>query len=104
MSYKISHTCASESAGKGKEKLELETSEQLPLGRNNFIYMGVSAVLIVTGFLLMLGGSSTTEAFNPDIFSVRRIVIGPTVAFIGFIALGVSLILRPRNAGSLPQE
>lgn len=104
MSYKISHTGASESAGKGKEKLELETSEQLPLGRNNFICMGVSAVLIVTGFLLMLGGSSTTEAFNPDIFSVRRIVIGPTVAFIGFIALGVSLILRPRNAGSLPQK
>ena len=66
--------------------------------------MGVSAVLIVTGFLLMLGGSSTPEAFNPDIFSVRRIVIGPTVAFIGFIALGVSLILRPRNTGTLPHE
>ncbi len=104
MSYKISHTGSSEKSGKKAERLELETTEQLPLGRNNFICMGVSAVLIVTGFLLMLGGSSTPEAFNPDIFSVRRIVIGPTVAFIGFIALGVSLILRPRNTGILPHE
>ncbi len=52
-----------------------------------------SAVIIV-GFLLMLG-SGSTEEFNPDIFSARRIVVGPTLAFLGFVAMGVSIIRRP---------
>ena len=85
-------------AGKKEtDRLELESADQLPLGRNNFIFMCISAAMIVIGFLLMLGGGSTAEAFNLDIFSVRRIVIGPTVAFLGFIALGISLIIRPRK-------
>ncbi len=58
--------------------------------------MGISAGLIVLGFLLMLGGSSTEE-FNPDIFSGRRIVVGPTMAFLGFVAMGVSIIRRPKT-------
>ena len=82
---------------KPAEKLEKATTDQLPLGRNNFRWMGVAAVMIVAGFLLMLGSGSTSEAFNPDIFSVRRIVIGPTVAFLGFIAMGVAVIVRPRQ-------
>ena len=56
--------------------------------------MAISGALIVIGFLLMLGGASTEE-FNPDIFSVRRIVIGPTMTFIGFVAMGISIIVRP---------
>lgn len=76
------------------EGLEKETANQFPLGKKNFKWMIVSAALIVVGFLLMLGGSSTEE-FNPDIFSTRRIVIGPTIAFIGFVAMGVSIIIKP---------
>ena len=40
-----------------------------PLGKENFILMGVSVALIVIGFLLMGGGATTEETFNPDIFS-----------------------------------
>ncbi|MDE6086694.1 MAG: DUF3098 domain-containing protein [Muribaculaceae bacterium] len=70
---------------------------QLPLVKINFIMMGVSALLIIIGFLLMLGGSSTGDQFNPDIFSTRRIIIGPTIAFIGFVAMGFAIIYRPKN-------
>lgn len=70
---------------------------QLPLVKINFIMMGVSAVLIIIGFLLMLGGSSTGDQFNPDIFSTRRIIVGPTIAFIGFVAMGIAIIYRPKN-------
>lgn len=76
--------------------LEKETPAEFPLVRKNFIWMGISAALIVLGFLLMLGPSSTEE-FNPDIFSVRRIVVGPTIAFIGFVAMGISIIRVPRR-------
>ncbi len=70
---------------------------QLPLVKANFILMAASALIVITGFLLMIGSGSNGEEFNPDIFSTRRIVIGPTIAFIGFVAMGVSIIYRPRH-------
>lgn len=74
-----------------------ENRRDFPLQRQNFMFMAISGVIIIAGFLLMLGGSSTEQAFNPDIFSTRRIVIGPTMAFIGFILMGISIIYRPRK-------
>ena len=78
-------------------RLEKEAPRDFPLVKRNFIWMAVSAALIVIGFLLMLGAGSTEE-FNPDIFSTRRIVIGPTIAFIGFVAMGISIIFRSKGA------
>lgn len=74
-----------------------EERESLPLTKNNFIGMAVAGLLIVVGFLLMLGGSSTPEEFNPDIFSTRRIVIGPFLAFIGFVLMAIAIVLRPKK-------
>ncbi len=84
---------AQPSSDKSKGLLK-ETDSEFPLCRKNFIWMAISGAVIVIGFLLMLGGASAEE-FNPDIFSVRRIVIGPTMAFLGFVAMGVSIIVRP---------
>lgn len=70
--------------------------QQLPLVKINFILMAISAVIIIIGFLLMLGGNSGVDGFNPDIFSTRRIIIGPTIAFIGFVAMGFSIIYRKK--------
>lgn len=81
---------------KTNDHLDKEKEAEFPLCSFNFKWMAVSAVIIIVGFLLMLGGSSTTE-FNPDIFSARRIVVGPTLAFIGFVAMGVSIIVRPKG-------
>lgn len=80
--------------------IEKESYVQLPLVKINFIMMAIAGAAIIIGFLLMLGGSSTPEAFNPDIFSTRRIVVGPTIAFLGFIFMGVGIIYRPRNSRS----
>ena len=76
---------------------ESDQKIQLPLAKINFIMMGIAAVVILTGFLLMLGGSSTETAFNPDIFSTRRIVVGPTIAFLGFIFMGFAIIYHPKT-------
>ncbi|MDE5554437.1 MAG: DUF3098 domain-containing protein [Muribaculaceae bacterium] len=69
----------------------------MPLTKNNFIGMAVAGLLIVVGFLLMLGGSSTPEEFNPDIFSARRIVVGPFLAFVGFVAMAIAIVIRPKT-------
>ena len=74
-----------------------EDQQSMPLTKNNFIWMPVAGLLIVAGFLLMLGGSSTPEEFNPEIFSTRRIVVGPFLAFIGFVAMAVAIVLRPKT-------
>ena len=78
-------------------QLDTETRAELPLTAINFKLMAIAAVAIVAGFLLMIGGSTTTEAFNPDIFSTRRIVIGPGITFLGFLFMAVAIIYRPRH-------
>ena len=82
---------------KKNDVLERESFDQKPLTRTNFIAMAVSAALIILGFVLMLGGSTTETEFNPDIFSTRRIVVGPAVAFIGFVAMAIAIIIRPKK-------
>lgn len=77
--------------------IEPETEAQKSLGRNNFIMMIIAGIMIVVGFLLMLGGSTTLEHYNESIFSTRRLIVGPTICFIGFIAMGVAIIIRPKK-------
>ena len=80
-----------------KQTLIKEEHSALPLTRVNFIAMAVAGVMIVVGFLLMLGAPSTADEFNPGIFSTRRIVVGPCIAFIGFVAMAVAIIIRPKD-------
>lgn len=80
-----------------ENKLIKESRETMPFSKNNFIGMAVAGLLIVVGFLLMLGDSSTAEAFNPDIFSTRRIVVGPFLAFVGFVAMAIAIVIKPKK-------
>lgn len=80
-----------------REQIERESRADFPLLKSNFIFMAIAGAIIVAGFLLMLGGSSTETAFNPDIFSTRRVVVGPTIAFTGFILMALAIIYRPKG-------
>lgn len=84
-------------SSKKTDGIDHEDFASLPLARNNFILMAIAGAMIVAGFLLMLGGSSTAEAFNPDIFSTRRIVVGPAICFLGFVAMAVAVCIKPRK-------
>lgn len=77
----------------------MKTDEsQRPFTKMNFILMAACAALIVIGFILMSGGGSSIEGgFNPDIFSTRRIVVGPTVSFLGFLLMAFAIIYRPKK-------
>lgn len=65
------------------------------LSKKNFIWLGVGIALIILGFILMLGAPSTKDAYNPDIFSFRRIVLAPTVSFVGFALILVGILINP---------
>ncbi len=68
-----------------------------PLGKINYILMGASAALIVIGFLMMSGGATTEEKFNPDIFSTMRTAVGPAFSFIGFVAMFFAILYKKKN-------
>lgn len=80
-----------------KEQLEKESRSEFPLTRKNFILMAIAGAAIVIGFLLMLGPKTSAAGFEPDIFSTRRIVIGPALAFLGFAFMGFALIFHPKD-------
>lgn len=82
---------------KKNSQLDLENPAQFPLVKCNFILMAIAGAAIVIGFLLMLGPSTTAEGFQPDIFSTRRIVVGPALSFLGFLFMAFAIIYRPKN-------
>jgi len=63
----------------------------------NFILVAVGVALIIIGFLLISGGSSTEQQFNPDIFSLRRIGVGPFVCLVGFLSMIVAVMWKPKT-------
>jgi hypothetical protein len=89
-----------QSPNKSKQENNIEEKDvyvRMPLAKINFILMAIAGIMIVVGFLLMLGSSSTPEEFNPDIFSTRRIIVGPTIAFLGFLFMGFGIIYRSKK-------
>lgn len=54
----------------------------------------IACILIITGYVLMSGPGSTEQAFNPDIFSTRRIVVAPMVCLAGYLLVVVAILRR----------
>ncbi len=62
-----------------------------------FILLAVGMAIVVLGFILMSGGSSDETAYNPDIFSVRRIKVAPVVCLVGFVSMIYAVIRKPKD-------
>ena len=67
------------------------------LPKINAILIAISLIVVVIGFALMVGEPSGTTEYNPDIFSFRRITIGPMIALFGFLAMIVAILYKPRK-------
>lgn len=68
-----------------------------PLGKINFIMMGICLLLIIIGFWLMTGSANTGETFNKDIFESSRVTTGPIIAFLGFVLMAFAIIYRKKD-------
>jgi hypothetical protein len=66
-------------------------------GRMNFILLGIGMLVVIIGFMLMAGGSSSNEAYNPDIFSARRIKLAPIVCLLGFVSMIYAVVHNPEK-------
>ncbi|MBQ8721637.1 MAG: DUF3098 domain-containing protein [Paludibacteraceae bacterium] len=61
----------------------------------NYILIAISVLLIIVGFALM-AGSSTTNEFNPDVFSFRRITLAPIVCMTGFFGMIIAIMYKKK--------
>ena len=61
------------------------------------ILIAISVVIIIVGFALMTGEPSGATAYNPDIFSFRRITVGPMISLFGFLVMIVAILYKPRT-------
>ena len=66
------------------------------LPKLNLILIAVSFVIIVLGFVLMVGEPSG-EVYNPDIFSFRRITLGPMISLFGFVSMIFAILFRGKK-------
>ena len=69
--------------------------KQLP--KFNSILIAVCVLIIVIGFALMTGEPSGATEYNPDIFSFRRITLGPMIALAGFVLMIVAILFPKRS-------
>ena len=69
----------------------------LAFTRINYILLVVGMAIVVLGFLLMSGSGSTDTAYNPDIFSARRIKVAPLVCLIGFVSMIFAVMYKPKD-------
>lgn len=67
------------------------------LPKLNAILIAVSFLIIVIGFALMAGEPSGETAYNPDIFSFRRITVGPMIALGGFVLMIVAILWKQKK-------
>ncbi len=71
--------------------------EKFAFDKTNFILLAIGMVVVIVGFLLMTGPSSTPANFEPDIFSVRRIKVAPVVCLLGFVFIIYAVVRKPKD-------
>ena len=73
-----------------------------PLGKFNFILMGICLLLIIIGFWLMTGNANVGDKFNEELFESSRVTTGPIIAFLGFVLMAFAIIYRKKDKDNTP--
>ena len=71
--------------------------QKFAFDKTNFILLAIGMAVVIIGFILMTGPSSTETTFEPEIFSVRRIRVAPVVCFLGFIFMIYAVLRKPKT-------
>jgi hypothetical protein len=71
--------------------------QKFAFDKTNFILLAIGMTIVILGFVLMSGPSSTETAFEPDIFSVRRIKVAPALCFFGFASMIYAVLRKPKT-------
>jgi len=69
------------------------------LGKDNYLYLTIGFVIIIIGFILMVGGGSDDPNVfkGEELFSFRRIVLAPIVVLFGFFFEIWAIMKKPKE-------
>ena len=68
------------------------------LPSRNVKIIGIGLLVMVLGFVLMIGGgSSDPNVFNPEMFNFRRLTLAPVLIMAGVVVIIVGIMKTPRN-------
>lgn len=78
-----------------------DVTNKFAFGKENFKLLAIGFVIIIIGFILMIGGKAESpEVFNEAIFSFRRITLAPLVVLIGFAFEIYAIMKKPKEEES----
>jgi len=76
--------------------IENKEDKGFALGKENIRLLAIGFLIIVVGFVLMIGGKSEgLNVFNKEIFNFQRITLAPIVVMIGFIFEIYAIMKKP---------
>jgi len=80
-------------------KKENTKEKEFAIPTENYKLLIIGFVIIVVGFLLMIGGGSKDpNVFNKEeIFSTQRIIIAPIVVIFGFVFEIWAIMKKPKT-------
>lgn len=80
-------------------KKENIKEKEFALPKENYKLLIIGFVIIVIGFLLMIGGGSKDpNVFNEkEMFSTQRIIIAPIVVIFGFVFEVWAIMRKPKE-------
>ncbi len=70
---------------------------QFAFSKVNFILLAIGIAIVMVGLLLMSGGGTTIEQFDPEIFNAQRIRVAPMVTFFGYLFIVVAILYQPKG-------
>ena len=74
--------------------MNMENNEKMPITRKGLKILLIGLIVMVSGYLLMMGGGSEDpEVFNYAMFDFRRLVAAPAVIILGIVT-EVTAIMR----------
>jgi len=66
--------------------------------RQNYILLGIGIIILLVGYLLMMGGGSEDPTeFNDAIFNAQRITIAPIVVLFGYLFVIYAIMKKPKK-------
>lgn len=74
------------------------TPTEFVFGKQNYILLLISVIVIVIGYALLAGGGSDNpNEFSPEIFSARRLYVAPVVILFGYFLVIYAIMKRPKK-------
>jgi hypothetical protein len=68
------------------------------LGKENLKFLGIGFIIIIIGFIVMIGGGAEdSKSFSPKIFDAQRIIIAPIIVVFGFLFEIWAIMKKPKE-------